>query len=760
MRVYNKVACLLTLLFFFLFGTAKSQLSLECYTLSSSYIEINCEDDSIYNFASSDSIFVKKYCYSTHVLRNVNNISNCECNYATPWSNTIFIMDSSLFNTFDLTYILHQLPLETSNVYSQYQVFTNYQLDSCYMPPAYCFEYDFYSSANSSYGCFQIPVLPSVGQQVGFHSDLLFNNTHYTSNSTMTRDSNILNLDLFSNPYTFECIRIWYFCTYAANQECNSTPHFADFTPNVFCNHTDIVYDCSATDGNGDSLVYSLCHAYYWNYDGTTFYNCNSEPGPYAPIPYMPGYSLANLIGGAYPLSIDPHTGIITARADTAGVYSVTVCVEEWNGGVFKGKLNRELTFYIEECAPAFIADVPPKSACVGYSVQFENNSYGGMAEWDSLYHWDFGVGGTLADTSRAFAPLYTYPDTGTYTVMLIAGPGRLCADTSYSSVYVYPGLFANFNTLGTCVDLPLTFYQSAIDSYNTVSSWFWVFDDSLTSTAMNPVQTFTTPGYHTVSLVVENTVGCIDTLLSGININAPITASALGDTICPDGTATLQAFGGSYYVWLGDSVTQTMGNNTANAAPTTSSIYTVIADPLNGCPSDTATAEVFIDTTLSISTYGDTTLAEGGVAMIGASGGLSYSWQPSGETSYNINAQPLVSTTYTVVATDVLGCTASANVRVEVAAPFILLPNAFSPDGDNINDVFQPFYSGIASLDFLRIYNRWGEVVFETNNLNQAWNGTYKGEPQPLSTYIVQTQGSSYSGQTVTANGNVTLVR
>ena len=532
-----------------------------------------------------------------------------------------------------------------------------------------------------------------------------------------------------------------------------------DNRPTVFCNHTDIVYDCSATDSNGDSLVYSLCNAYYWNIDEYSSY-CASAPGAYIPIPFMPGYSLSNLIGGAYPLSIDPHTGIITARADTAGVYSITVCLEEWKDGVFKGKLNRELTFYIEECSPAFIAEVPPQSACIGYTVQFDNLSHGGLAEWDSLYHWDFGVIATLGDTSNAFAPAFTYPDTGTYTVMLIAGPGRACADTSYSSVYVYPGLAANYNALSACEDVPITFYQTAIDTYNTVSSWWWTFDDSITSSAMNPVQTFSTLGYHSVSLVVSNTIGCTDTLLSGITVNAPIAASALGDTICPEGSALLQGFGGGYYQWLGDSITQSPGNNTALATPASSSTYTLIVDPLNGCPQDTATAEVVIDATLTLVTYGDTTISEGSTALIGVSGGLYYSWQPNGENSSSIVAQPLISTTYTVVATSALGCTATATLRVAVNAPSIIIPNAFTPDSDGINDILKPYYNGVERLDYIRIFNRWGEIIYETKDINQGWDGTYNGIPQPTATYIVQVQGRSYSGQQVTTSANVTLVR
>jgi gliding motility-associated-like protein len=105
-------------------------------------------------------------------------------------------------------------------------------------------------------------------------------------------------------------------------------------------------------------------------------------------------------------------------------------------------------------------------------------------------------------------------------------------------------------------------------------------------------------------------------------------------------------------------------------------------------------------------------------------------------------------------------GCsdTLCRQVYVDVI-PSIGVPNAFSPDGDGVNDFLFVYGLGIETLDF-KVYNRWGQLVFETNDRNRGWDGTFKGVPQEMDAYAWIATATFITGSSKTLKGNVTLVR
>jgi gliding motility-associated-like protein len=105
---------------------------------------------------------------------------------------------------------------------------------------------------------------------------------------------------------------------------------------------------------------------------------------------------------------------------------------------------------------------------------------------------------------------------------------------------------------------------------------------------------------------------------------------------------------------------------------------------------------------------------------------GLTYKWSPTGETTRQISVSTVG--TYTVLVTNTYGCpiTAQANV-IDRCDPSILVPDVFTPNGDNLNDNFQVFPAYIKEYD-LKIFNRWGELIFTSKNPEDRWDGKYKG--------------------------------
>jgi gliding motility-associated-like protein len=89
-----------------------------------------------------------------------------------------------------------------------------------------------------------------------------------------------------------------------------------------------------------------------------------------------------------------------------------------------------------------------------------------------------------------------------------------------------------------------------------------------------------------------------------------------------------------------------------------------------------------------------------------------------------------------------------------------IIMPTLFSPNNDGKNDVIRPIIPGLKTLSYLRIFNRWGNVVFESRDANKGWDGTLNGKPQPQDTYIWVSSGIDNNGKSVTFKGLFSLIR
>ena len=145
-----------------------------------------------------------------------------------------------------------------------------------------------------------------------------------------------------------------------------------------------------------------------------------------------------------------------------------------------------------------------------------------------------------------------------------------------------------------------------------------------------------------------------------------------------------------------------------------------------------------------------------------------SYEWSPSQYLSDAAVANPIGlfgsetnSVTYQVTATDSFGCYGTASVKVTVAhtLPDIFVPNAFTP-GRNSNPLFRPVCIGISSLDYFRVYNRWGQLVFSTSRIGEGWDGRIDGRLQESNAYLWLLKGTDYTGRAIAKKGTVLLIR
>lgn len=288
-------------------------------------------------------------------------------------------------------------------------------------------------------------------------------------------------------------------------------------------------------------------------------------------------------------------------------------------------------------------------------------------------------------------------------------------------------------------------------------------------ATAANP---FARPPSTTTFQVIASIGSCSATDDVTIQTSPYPQARAGSDTtICYNSMAQLHgSYVGTSFTWSPPyslSNAQIM-DPVATPAGTTSYILRVY-DTI-GCPKPGADTVIVTVLPKVIAFAGrDTSVVIGQPLQLSASGGTFYQWSPPFGLSSTSIANPVAiydaaadNIRYKVLAIDEAGCLDSAFITVKVfnTNPQVFVPTAFTPNNDGRNDLVRPIGVGIAQIDYFRIYNRWGQLVFSTTTNGKGWDGTVNGQPQGTSTYVWIVHATDYTGKSFFAKGVVTLIR
>jgi gliding motility-associated-like protein len=275
-------------------------------------------------------------------------------------------------------------------------------------------------------------------------------------------------------------------------------------------------------------------------------------------------------------------------------------------------------------------------------------------------------------------------------------------------------------------------------------------------------------PGNYTVT--VTDAAGCV--AFEEVTIGEPIPISLSGmptDSDCGlnNGSIDLMVTGGTgayAYTWL-PNVSMTPSATNLEAGD-----YTVTVTDANGCSAD-ATYTVGIIDGLDVTIAPDNFTIEQGdnvdliVTVVPNLTNLTYTWIPSDGLSCsdcpNPTASPNETTTYTVIVTSDDGCEGEAIVTIFVEALCFgaYLPTIFSPNEDGTNDALCLLSSCVQTMD-LSIFNRWGERVFQSNSINNCWDGRHRGELVNSGVFVYKLRATLTNGETIEDSGNVTVVR
>jgi gliding motility-associated-like protein len=395
---------------------------------------------------------------------------------------------------------------------------------------------------------------------------------------------------------------------------------------------------------------------------------------------------------------------------------------------------------------------------CKGESIKFTIKDSTNVYTWG----WDFGDGTDYNLTALSpISHVYNYhPPGGTTNVSLTYySADSACRYSKVKPVNIYQ-VIADFNRNNeqpTFVSLSDTAHCLGIpDVFNNISqnanTALWNFGDGSTSSTNTPSHTFSSAGTYTVTLsITDNIHNCKDTMKKVMQVFPVPLLSLSGRDTCQNKPTQLIASGGITYTWSPSTDLNNASISNPVATLNSTTVFTVTTNDNFGCVGTNTLLVTIQEPPTPISW--DTSIVIGQTATLpGYAGpGFTYTWTPVDYlnclTCSNPVASPTVEYTYSVTVKDSKGCFERVNtytVYIEGKSS-VDVPTAFTPNGDGINDLINVNGWGIKKLNYFRVFNRWGELIYETTDLKSGWDGVYKGVPQNMETYVYQTEVQTY---------------
>jgi len=414
-------------------------------------------------------------------------------------------------------------------------------------------------------------------------------------------------------------------------------------------------------------------------------------------------------------------------------------------------------TIKVDGILPGFVTS----PACINTPVTFFDTSFSYFSQVKS-WRWSFNSGNfTTPD------PTLTFNTAGSYPVKLVTTNANGCTDSVSTTFVIY-----DLPKIVAVSDTSICNGDAAQLSATGGISYVWTPGLTLScDSCQSPVAMPTAPTSYVV--MGRDVNGCTNKDTVRVSIQFVTTSSvANGGEICEDSSFQLLASGAHRYEWTPAASLSSSTVPNPLASPVTTTTYTVIAWE-GSCPPDTNTVRVVVHPKPSVDAGTDVTIVAGKSVMLNAKGTNIefYLWSPAAtlscENCSNPEANPQATTRYKVLVTSLKGCKAYDTVLVRVLCDGsqLFIPNTFSPNNDGQNDVFYPRGVGLKSISSFRIYNRWGELIFEKRGIQlndrvNGWDGTYKGNLQSPDVFVYAIDGECESGEPISWKGDVTMLR
>jgi gliding motility-associated-like protein len=272
-----------------------------------------------------------------------------------------------------------------------------------------------------------------------------------------------------------------------------------------------------------------------------------------------------------------------------------------------------------------------------------------------------------------------------------------------------------------------------------------------------------------TYNYVATGTTGaCSDADTVRLTVRALPSVATLPKSvnICRYDSARLSVGGAATYAWSPITGLANPTGSATMAKPDSMTLYTVTGTDIYGCV-NRDTVRVMVNDALPVKASGDgqPISCDNSLAQLHVTGATTYVWSPgqylNDSTMAHPVATPPATMLFTVIGSNSAGCTGRDTITVvSVKESTLMMPNAFTPNGDGINDRVYPLVYCDFTFRSFSIYNRWGQRVFHGTKLEQGWDGHLNGEPAEVGVYPFYLEGVGADGQTKFLKGNLTLLR
>lgn len=303
-----------------------------------------------------------------------------------------------------------------------------------------------------------------------------------------------------------------------------------------------------------------------------------------------------------------------------------------------------------------------------------------------------------------------------------------------------------------------------------------WLTGDGYIGTARNLTYSFKKPGTYEVIMVVSSNKICADSITKTVTIHPNVYAefsvnnACINEPVFPVNKTINPGTSPVHYLWnFGNGQTSTLPDPPVQNYPAGAGSYIMsLSAYTDQCPFPVNTQKRFvvIEKPALAKRYTEAYAVANLSLPLQARGiGNSAIWAPAtgldNATSYTPVFTHDKETVYTIQLKTAAGCITIDTQVVKINKNIVIyVPNAFTPNADSRNDVLKPFMIGIKELVYFRIYNRWGEMVFETKNINEGWDGRYKGNPLQSHTLVWALRGIGADNKTYNAKGSTILIR
>jgi gliding motility-associated-like protein len=496
-----------------------------------------------------------------------------------------------------------------------------------------------------------------------------------------------------------------------------------------------------------------------------------------------------------------------TSRFDDNGVIYQAVCANCYGGATFpvtpgvwaptnptgtqgcnEAAVKIAMNFAGLSAGIQTIADgkINDTSGCLPLTVQFIDT-----ASVAKKYIWIYNDG-TAIDTTTSTLVSHTFNSPGIFRVMLIAEDSSKCniRDTVYKNIHVSTNratLDFNFQKIGACDQFNYQFTNTSFDVLGIFSpkAFVWNYGDNSPNDTLDlnspNTHTFPSAGSYTVNLCVVDTFVCnapdcvSKTIRVASNVKAQISTPAKG---CVPYAAVIgnTSLGGTNFTWdFGDPASGAL-NTSTDVSPIhiyndtgtfTIKLIAVDNNTCNKIDSTTFTIHVYPKPSAQFSWSPNPPVNNTPAQFINTTTGASkYFWDFGENSNTSTEFQPIyqfnLSSTFHVCLQAISddGCIDTTCHDVSAIVTSLLdVPNAFTPGKAGPNSVIKVMGFGIGVMDW-KIYNRWGQLIFESTSKDIGWDGTYKGVLQPMDVYTYTLQVQYTDNKSYTKTGDITLIR